>query len=427
MSAAPESHESDAAPSKAKTIVVDSSFLQWDLVEKMLGCVDFQLGDMPEDLRKLTPPLKSFRAVLIPLQRNSDDVKRAYEAHGVTLQFTDSFLERRNAAAATAKSLGLDDRPYILEYGFQNEWTGQFGETPVCGRCQQVPSMAQLSRIHDIERMVASTAMKLPPNHAQLIDELLLCLPWHGSDFEEFVNSLAQYAWNVSVEFGSIELQLDPTFSIEDARTALLTEVGYLVTAGDALKLTLDEHPSERAMELLQEVPTFNELTWKKFSQKGKPSEHRTIEESLAHAYVLFAKNELPSQNFPVLCNYMQELFNERISAQQVAQNRRFYKENVSKVYSKTQEAGAKTAKQKMGSREDEATLDELYAILALRAGGRVDRLAQLDSLYGEQHVSKSAIKRADRRLKLVSRYLVKHGGKPMHTSAPRLLTNSTG
>lgn len=373
-----------------KKLLVSSSFLDRDPLEDALDC---RVDDMPEELKKLTPPLREFRGVIVPLQGDLKQIGQAYRKHGVNLQFAADYIERRRKSARKAKQLGLDARPYMLWY-----WCGkchtdliaQFGETPICLSCASVPSTRELQKIFSFEGVVARSLRRdIPRNHADLVQEIYMTLPWHvpvESDEKPpspLLLDASFQKWRARTVILTFGIRVSPS----KARRVFLHEVGHFFTTGDGERIKKD--PTHI---LRQELEKFNAYALRK---RGEPSYLRfaahQLPELLADAYSLYATNEFPKRRFPKLHEYMQEIFQKEFTAQQLDREDEFVQEQMEETARREWEAKKKlVAELDIRVEEDPSgqrwtmhfKADEIYNIVpAARAEAIHDVLQELAAL----------------------------------------------
>jgi hypothetical protein len=257
---------------------------------------------MPEELQRLTPPwriprLGEFWGVIVPLQGDLEQIRQSYRKHGVNLQFAADYVERRRKSARKAKQLGLDARPYMLRYWCgkcQADLITQFGETPICLSCASVPSTRELRKIFSFEGIVARSLRRdVPRNHADLVQEIYMTLPWHVP-VESDEKPSSPWLLEGSLKRGEVRTRaVTLTFGMRvlpnKARRVFLHEVGHIFTTGDEERIKKD--PTHI---LRQELGKFNAYASRKSAVVIPP-------ELLADAYSLYATNEFPKRRFPRL------------------------------------------------------------------------------------------------------------------------------
>jgi hypothetical protein len=370
----------------SKKLLVSISFLDRDPVEDALDC---RVDDMPEELKKLTPPLREFRGVIVPLQGDLKQIRQSYRKHGVNLQFAADYIERRRKSARKAKQLGLDARPYMLRCWCgkcQADLIAQFGETPICLSCASVPSKRELQKIFSFEGVIARSLRRdIPRNHADLVQEIYMTLPWHVPvESDEKPPS----PWLLDASFQKWRARtVTLTFGIRvrpnKARRVFLHEVGHLFTTGDGERIKKD--PTHI---LRQELEKFNAYALRK---RSEPSYLRLVPpELLADAYSLYATNEFPKRRFPKLHEYMQTVFQKEFTAQQLDREDEFvraiHREQMEEAARREREAKKKlVAELDIRVEEDPSgqrwtmhfKADEIYKIVPAGRAEAIDEVLQ--------------------------------------------------
>jgi hypothetical protein len=308
-------------------MIVEDGFLDAVYVAKALGLSAWPvLSDMPEDLRKLTPDLRILGFVLIPLQRDLRQIREAYEARGVILEFTDEFLKRRKEASLSAKRMGLDDKPYVVKHFCPRkscrdkhaEWLGQFGDIPIYSRCNHTASRKELGKIVAFEKVITKCmAENIPRSHGLHIEGVIMELPWHAPEGQYSESEMRPDYWEGSQKTGTglISLIFGRRVSLKTAQTTFLHEVGHIFTIGNGVKII-----KGATYPLNQELAGFNVYAWKKTCMRGNPVA-RSATEILADAYALFATGDLPKRRFPRLYEYIHELYRKKMTSDEIAED----------------------------------------------------------------------------------------------------------